>query len=322
MQPDQQPNLATELALLLLLAFLWGASYPLIKIAVETIPPVTLIAVRVAIAAALLSLVVCWRRLAMPRDGKTWRAFFVQACFNSILSWTLLAWGQQFVDSGLAGILNSTSPIFVFLITLLITRHEAVSAGKLFGAVMGLVGVTIIIGPGVLAGLGRDVIAQLAVLAGAVCYAGAAIYGRRFSGLPAVVTAAATMICATLCLVPLAVVIDRPWTVRPSVESAVVAVAGGVFSTALAMLLYFRLVRTLGSMGVASQSYLRTGVAVAIGVLLLGEPFTWPVGLGLAAVVVGVAAINGQGRLFKARRRPPRLQSASPAIPGRTHRPS
>ena len=196
------------------------------------------------------------------------------------------------MDSGLAGVLNSTSPVFVFFITLLVTRHEALSPLKLAGALLGVAGVTLIIGVDALAGLGQQVAAQLAVLLGAFLYGCAAVNGKRFGRLPPTVTAAAVMLCATAVLLPAALVIDRPWSLRPSALSLAAAAALAVFCTALALLLYFRLVRTLGSMGVASQAYLRAGVSVILGVLLLGESFRPAVGLGLLAVILGVAAIN------------------------------
>lgn len=293
-QGARAPNRAVELGFLGLLALFWGASYLFVKIALGSIPPLTLIAARVSIAALLLCAVVRWQGAALPRDGATWRALFVQALFNSILSWTVLAWGQQYVPSGLAGVLNSTSPIFAFFITLLWTRHEAVGVLKLIGALLGLGGVVLILGVGVLGGLGQQVAAQLAVLVGAVLYALAAIYGKRFQGVPPAATAAGTMIWATIVLVPACLVVDRPWTLAPSTEAVAAALALAVFSTAGALLIYFRLVRTLGSLGVTSQSYLRSGVSVLLGMIVLGEPFTWSVGVGLCAVVVSVVLINGR----------------------------
>jgi drug/metabolite transporter (DMT)-like permease len=180
-------TVAPELALLLLLALLWGGSYPLMKLALKTIPPLTLVALRVSIAAVLLLVIAWWKRLSMPREARVWGAFFTQACFNSIVSWSLVAWGQQFVPSALAGILNSTSPICVFLITWS-TRHEAATAQQLLGTIVGLGGVCLIIGVDVLQNVGQHVGGQLALVAGALCYAGAAIYGRRFEAIPATVT--------------------------------------------------------------------------------------------------------------------------------------
>lgn len=282
----------TEYVFLILLAFLWGSSYLLIKIAVESIPPITLIAARVAIAAAFLLAVMTWQKVRLPRDHKTWRMLLVQAFFNSIGAWTVLAWGQQFIDSGLAGVLNSTAPIFIFFITLFWTRHEAVNGLKLTGALLGVLGVILIVGVDVLQGLGQQVTGQLAVLLGAMLYAGAAIYGKRFSRLPNTVTAAGTMICATAVLVPLAVVVEHPWTLSPTWKSLLAVAVLAVFCTGAALLIYFRLLTTLGSMGTASQAYLRAGVSVLLGMIILGEEITLVVGLGLFAVIIGVIAIN------------------------------
>ncbi|GBF27087.1 putative inner membrane transporter YedA [bacterium MnTg02] len=285
-----------ELALLCLLALMWGSSYLFIKIAVETIPPITLIAARVAIAALLLSAIMAKRKHRFPREPRIWQALFVQSIFNSIGAWTVLAWGQQYVDSGLAGILNSTSPIFVFFITWLWTRHEAVSGDKLIGALLGLAGVILIVGVNALDGFGQNIAAQLAVLSGAMLYGLAAIYGKRFADLPPSVTAACTMIWAAVILIPMSLVIDRPWTLSPSGASVCAALALAIFSTAGALIIYFRLIKTIGSMGVASQAYLRIGVSVLLGMILLGESVDWSVVLGLLAVAMSVAIINGHLR--------------------------
>ncbi len=292
MKTLEHPNLVIEIGFLALLALLWGSSYLFIKVAVTEIPPITLIASRVFVAAVFLSIVLALKRERLPRDPKTWRMLFVQAIFNSIGAWTILAWGQQFVDSGLASVLNSTSPIFVFFITLLITRHETVNAMKLFGATLGLLGVLFIVGVDVLNGLGQQITGQLCAIAGAILYACAAIYGKRFGHLSATVTSAGTMIWASVCLVPLSLLIDKPWTLEPSLKALSAALILAIFCTGIALLIYFRLVKTLGSMGVASQAYLRAGIGVLLGILFLGEEISLIVGIGLLAAIVGVAAIN------------------------------
>jgi drug/metabolite transporter (DMT)-like permease len=286
------PNRALELSLLGLLALLWGSSYLLIKLALASIPPFTLIAVRVTVAALLLVAVVHLRTERFPTDASTWRGFVVQSFLNSVGAWTVLAWGQQYVDSGLAGVLNSTSPLFVFLLTLFWTRHEQVTWRKGVGAVLGLGGVVLVVGVDALAGIGKQVVAQFAVLFGAFLYGCAALNGRRFSALPPTVTAAATMLCATVCLVPLCLVLEKPWELRPTGLSIAAALGLGVFCTALALLIYFRLLRTLGPIGTTSQSYLRCGISVLLGMVVLGEQVTATVGFGLVLIVLGVAALN------------------------------
>jgi drug/metabolite transporter (DMT)-like permease len=285
-------RLRIEILFLALLALLWGSSYLFIKVAVAEIPPVTLIALRVSGASIFLMIVMKVRRESLPRTPRIWRMLLLQAMFNSIGAWTVLAWGQQYVESGLASVLNSTSPIFVLLMTAAITRHEKLGGQKLIGAALGLVGVIMIVGVDALRGLGDQVAGQIACLLGAALYAGGAVYGKRFGQISAVATAAGTMLWASVILVPLALLLDRPWTLTPSATAVSATVVLSIVCTGVALLLYFRLVRTLGSMGVASQSYLRAGIGVLLGVALLGEAFTIPVAIGLLATILGVAFIN------------------------------
>lgn len=288
----EKPNLTKELALLLALSTLWGASYSFIKIGVETIPPVTLIAARTLIAGMILLAVIRWRDLCLPKDAATWRRFLFQACLNSVVPFTLIAWAQQTTDAALATILNSTSPIFAFLLTVLVTRHEAVTGRRMFGVGAGIVGICLIVGVEALGGLGRELWAQLAIVAATVCYAGAAIFGKAFKGLDPIMPAAGSMICGAAVLIPASLIVDRPWTLAPSTESILALLALSAFSTALAFVIYFRLVQTLGSVGTTAQAYLRVPIGVAIGVLFLGESLT-PTGLaGLACVITGVAAMT------------------------------
>lgn len=257
-----------------------------------TVPPVTLIAARTVIAGLLLLLILKLRGVALPRDRRAWRGFAVQALLNSVVPFTLIAWGQLRVDSSLATILNATSPIFAFLMTWLVTRHEAVTLRRAFGVAAGMAGVTAIVGTEALSGLGHDLLAQLAIVAATVCYAGAALYGRRFGKLDPTIPAAGSLVCGAMMLVPVSLVLDRPWTLQPAAASLAALLCLSVFSTAIALTLYFRLLKTLGAAGATAQSYLRVPVGVAIGVLFLGETLAPTAALGLVAVVIGVAAMT------------------------------
>ena len=285
-----------EHLLLVVLAMLWGASYTFIKIGVETIPPVTLIAGRTLIAAVLLLALARWRGLTLPRDATTWRRFLIQACLNSAIPFTLIAWGERWVDAGLATVLNSTAPIFTFLFTAAVTQHEPVTARKLFGVAFGIVGVCLIVGVEALSGLGQQLLPPIAIVAATICYAGAAIFGKTFKELDPILPAAGSLICGAAILCPVSLVIDQPWTLSPSRESVLALIGLSVFSTALALVIYFRLVSTLGSVGVTSQAYLRVPIGVAIGMVFLGETLTRAAWIGVACVVVGVAAMTVSGR--------------------------
>ena len=286
------PNMAGAIARLLVLSTLWGASYTFIKIGVHSIPPVTLIAARTLLAGAILVAVIRWRGLSLPKDPAMWRRFLVQACLNSVVPFTLIAWGEQTTGAGLATILNSTSPIFTFLLAVFITRHESVTERKLFGVVAGIAGTCLIIGLQALGGLGHELWAQAAIIAATVCYAGAAIYGRSFQGLDPIMPAAGSLICGAAILIPISLLIDRPWTLHPSTESIAALLALSIFSTALAFVIYFRLVQTLGSVGTTARAYLRVPIGVGIGVVFLGESLTSTAWIGLACVIASVAAMT------------------------------
>jgi drug/metabolite transporter (DMT)-like permease len=299
---SQHPVMALELALLALLATLWGASYTFIKLGVATIPPLTLIAARTLIAGVLLLAVMRWRKLKLPGDAANWRRFLFQACLNSVIPFTLIASAERSLDAGLATILNSTSPIFTFLLTYLVTRHEPATARKLFGVLAGLAGICIIVGVQALDGLGAQLAAQIAVVAATVCYAGAAIFGRGFRSLDPMAPAAGSLLCGAAILTPVSLVIDRPWTLAPSSGSVLALLGLAVFSTALAFVIYFRLIQTLGSVGTTAQAYLRVPIGVGLGVLFLGESPTSTAWIGLGCVVIGVAAMAIPARPRAARR--------------------
>jgi drug/metabolite transporter (DMT)-like permease len=288
--------MGVELALLLLLATLWGGSYTFIKLGVATIPPVMLIAARTLIAGLLLLVVMYGRGLRLPKDIATWRRFLFQACLNSVVPWTLIAWGERSLDAGLATILNSTSPIFTFFLTLAITRHETVSLRKLVGVLVGMAGICLMVGVQALTGLGERLAAELVTVIATICYAVGAIFSRGFKGLDPMAPAAGSLLCGAAILVPVSLVVDRPWTLAPSMSSVLALVALAVFSTALAFVIYFRLIMTLGSVGTTAQAYLRVPIGVALSVAFLGETLTSTAWIGLGCVVIGVAAMTIPGR--------------------------
>lgn len=283
---------ATDLVLLLLLATLWGSAYTFIKIAVETIPPITLIAARTLIAGVLLLAIMRLRSISMPRDPAVWRRFLIQACLNSAIPFTLIAWAERHVGAGLATILGSNAPIFAFLLALLFVRHERPTLRQSLGVAAGLAGICLVVGVDAFRGLGQDVLAQLALVLSAVAFGASALFGRNFNGLDPMVPAAGSLICGAILLTPLSLVIDQPWTLTPSTHSLAALIALAVFSTALAFVIYFRLIQTLGPVGATAQAYLRVPIGVALGVVVLGETLSSTVWIGLVCVIVGIAAMT------------------------------
>lgn len=295
---------AVDIALIVALAALWGSSYSFVKIALGSLTPLTLTAARIAVAAVVLGLLVAARGRKLPRDATYWWRLTLQSLINVAGPFALYAWAQQYVPSSLAGIFNSSTPIVVFLITVLWTHHERVDAERLIGTTVGLAGVIAIIGLDALAGIGNHVLAEIVMLIGTLGYALAAIHGRRFGHVPADVNAAGALAIATVVMVPLAFVVERPLALDPTAGAVLSILYLGVGCTAATFVIYFALVARVGSMNTVSASYLRAGFAVAFGMALLGEAFTWGTGAGLLGVLVGVAAINGQlGRVLAVLRR-------------------
>src|SRR5512135_1048888 len=223
-----------ELLLLVVLATLWGGSYTFIKLGVATIPPVTLIAGRTLIAAMLLLVIMAGRGVRMPDDAATWRRFLFQACLNSVIPWTLIAWAERSVDAGLATILNSTSPIFTFFLTLVVAHQDKPSWRKLFGVVAGMAGICLIIGVQALHGFGEQLVAQVAIVVATICYAGGALFSRGFKGLDPIAPAAGSLLCGAAILLPVSMVAERPWNVMPSATSLLALAGLAAFSTAIA----------------------------------------------------------------------------------------
>jgi drug/metabolite transporter (DMT)-like permease len=288
----REPAIGFELLLLFVLATLWGGSYTFIKLGVATIPPVTLIAGRTLIAGVLLLVIMAWRGVRMPKDAATWRRFLFQACLNNVIPWTLIAWAERSVDAGLATILNSTSPILTFFLTLALARQDAPTLRKLLGVVAGMAGICLIIGVQALHGLGEQLLAQIAIVTATICYAGGAVFSRGFKGLDPMAPAAGSLLCGAVVLLPVSVIAERPWTLMPSVISVLALLGLAIFSTAIAFVIYFRLIQTLGSVGTTAQAYLRVPIGVAFGVLLLGERLSPTAWVGLVGVVIGVAAMT------------------------------
>ncbi len=294
------PSAATTLSkakrmdylLLVFLAVLWGSDYSLIRVAVQTIPPTTLTAACTIIACLFLYPILRVKGIKLPRDLRTWGRFLFQSLFSAVIPLIMIAWAEQTVSAGLATILNSTAPIFTFLINWGITRHEPATLRKLVGVVAGMGGVALIVGLDALKGLGQETLAQLALVISAAFYAWSAIFGRAFAKFPPLVPAMGTLIAGLVWLVPLTLVLDKPWTLNPPMEAIAATVVVGIFTTGLGLVIYFRLLASLGAVGVTSQGYLRVPIGVWVAGVFLDETMPSTAWIGLICVVLGVAAMT------------------------------
>lgn len=294
---------STEWVMLIGLSIVWGGAFFGTEIMLEALPPFTIVFLRVGLAALTLYAVLIIGRMGMPLDFAAWRAFFIMGLLNNAVPFSLIVWGQTEITGGLAAILNATTPLFTVLLAQMFTADEKMTTTKVAGVVLGLIGVTVMIGPAALRGLGGDVLAQLAILGAAFSYGCAGIFGKRFRGLPALVPATGQLTASAVWMLPIILIVDRPWTLAMPGAGTWAAVIGvAVLSTAVAYLLYFRILSTAGSTNVLLVTFLVPVSALLLGVLILSETLEPRNVIGMALIFGGLAAIDGRpGRWLRAR---------------------
>jgi drug/metabolite transporter (DMT)-like permease len=297
-----------EWGMLVALSVLWGGSFFFVGVAVKELPPLTIVVLRVGLAALALHLVLRLMGHRFPTRRPVLLAFLGMGLLNNALPFTLMVWGQGHIASGLAAILNATTPLFTVLVAHVLTRDERATPAKLAGVLVGFAGVAVMIGGAALGSLGVALAAQAAVLAGALSYAFAGIYGRRFKAMAVspLATASGQVTASTLLMLPLALALERPWTLP--VPSAAAAVGGlALVSTALAYILYFRLLAAAGATNLLLVTFLIPVSAVLLGATFLGERLEPRHFAGMALIGLGLAAIDGRpfGWLRRGRRSVP-----------------
>ncbi|HMQ92475.1 MAG TPA: DMT family transporter [Amaricoccus sp.] len=283
--------------LLLFLSVLWGGSFFFNEVALAELPPLTLVLLRVALAAAILRAVMRLKGIAMPRDPAIWRAFLAMGLLNNAIPFSLIVWGQSHVASGVAAIMNASTPLFTVLLAHRLTRDERLTAGRLVGVGLGLAGVAVMMGGAVAGGTGAALAGQVACLAAAFSYALAGVYGRRFGalGLPPLAVATGQVTASSLILLPLALLVDRPWTLAAPGAATLLALAGvAALSTALAYVLFFRLLAAAGATNLLLVTLLIPVTAILLGVAVLGETLLPRHLAGMALIGLGLAAIDGR----------------------------
>jgi drug/metabolite transporter (DMT)-like permease len=279
------------------LAVAWGGSFFFNGVAVTELPSFTLVWLRVALAAVTLLLVLRLSGQRMARRGQTWAAFVGMGLLNNVLPFVLIVWGQHQIPSGLASILNATTPLFTVLVAHLFTTDERLTTLKAAGVTVGFAGAAVMIGFDALSGVGTHVLAQLSCLAAALSYAFAGIFGRRFRrmGVAPLVTAAGQVSASALMLFPIMLIIDRPWELslpHTATWGAVLGVA--LISTALAYVLYFRILATAGATNLLLVTFLIPLTAILLGALVLSETLLFRHFLGMGLIGMGLVFIDGR----------------------------
>ncbi|MGF1650987.1 MAG: DMT family transporter [Hyphomicrobiaceae bacterium] len=295
-----------EWVMLIALAFVWGGTFFFNALAVRELPVFTVVVSRVVLAAIILITIMRWRSEYLPSDMAAWSAFLGIGLLNNVIPFSLIVWGQQHIASGLASILNASTPLFTVIFAHFLTRDERMSVRKFVGVLVGMMGVAVMIGIDALGNSGVAVVAQIVCLAAALSYALAGIFGRRFRsmGLSPMVTATGQVTASSIILVPVVLIVDRPWTLDPPSTTAIVAlVCVAAVSTALAYVLYFRILATAGATNLLLVTFLIPVNAILLGIFVLGEIMLPQHFAGMALIGLGLAIIDG--RLWSyVRRRP------------------
>jgi len=278
--------------LLLALVAMWGSSFMFNRIAVATLPPWTVVAGRIGIAALVLVAIVYALGRRLPPPGRAWLPFTVIAVIGNAIPFYLITWGQQVVESALAGILMAVMPLATIVLAHFLISGEHLTRERATGFALGFGGIVLLMGPAALAGIGGEavrIVSQLAVLGGALCYALQSVLTRLIVKGDVMVAAAGTLLVASVIVVPVALWLDRPWQLAPSTASAAAVVWLGVGPTAVATILYFMLIRSAGPSFMSLVNYLSPGVAVMLGLLVMGETPSANAYFGLALILCGIA---------------------------------
>lgn len=293
-----------EWGMLIGLSVIWGGSFFFVEIALRDVSPFIIVLSRVVIAVIALYIVMRAAGLALPTGWAVWQIFLVLGIINTAVPFTFLAWGQSQITGGLASIMNATTPLFVIVVAHFGTRDERLTPGRIFGVALGFSGVVFMVGPAAADGFSASLMGQLSCLSAPVCYAFGTVYARKLAPLRLAPLQAATgqFMMSALFLIPVVSVIDAPWAIEmPSIETWAALIALGVLSTAVAYLIYFRILSTAGATNILLVTFMVPVTAIVLGVAFLGEHLEAIHFIGMALIGVGLATIDGRP-LLKARR--------------------
>jgi drug/metabolite transporter (DMT)-like permease len=283
-------------ALLLCLSTFWGASFVFMEIALRDLPVLTIVAARVALAAIALNVFIAIKGIRLSFPAYVWRGFAVMALLGQVLPFALIIWAQIEITAGASSILNATLPFFTVVLAHFLTADEKLRPRKILGLVAGFAGVVVIIGPQALAGLYDHILAQCAVLLAALLYALAIIYARRFRRwhIPSLAVATGQLTCSTLLLLPFVVFIDTPWLLPMPSPDTWLAMAGmSLVSTALAFIIYYHLISTVGATNVSLVTFLMPVSTVWLAAVILAETLTANQLAGMGLIGLGLLVMNG-----------------------------
>lgn len=294
----QSPKLdGTGWLLIGILSILWGGAFFLIEVGLRSYPPITLVFMRLVLAVPPMWIAMRLMGQHLPSEPRVWGLLAIVGALNCALPFILFFWGQQYLDSGYASILNATTPLWGVITAHFLTSDEKATPARIIGVLIGMAGIVVMVGPEAMKGLSNNLLAQIACIISTIFYSFAAIYGRRLSQTeltPMAVATGQTMMAA-LMMVPVVVLIDQPWTMAPPrLDSTLAGLTLALFSTALAYTLYFRLIDRSGASNAQLVAFLMPILAVILGIAFLGESLSGGQIAGAALIAVGLAILDGR----------------------------
>jgi len=273
-----------------MLTLIWGLAFFLISIALRSFPPITLVTLRLLIGALVLFILMRWQGLSLPREPLWWWYFSMLAIQGNLLPFSLISWAETEIPSSQAGLIMALMPISTMVLAHYFVAHEKLTARRVTGVVIGFGGVVVLMGSQVTSGIGGvGLWAQLACVLATFSYAVNAVYVKRLPKINGLVMGAGSLIAGSVLFVPVALVVDQPWTLQVSLDSGLAIVALGFLATGLATWLYFNLINDCGPNFLSIINYLIPAISFAAGVLLLSEPAQLAKFLGLIVVFIGIA---------------------------------
>lgn len=281
-------------ALLVLLSLIWGGSFLFARVAVQEIPPMTLVLARVALASLALNLFI-WATHRTSNGSLPWASFVVMGILNNIIPFGLIFYGQQEIGAGLAAIINAMTPIWTVIIAHFATGDERFSSRKMVAVLLGFAGVIVLIGAEALGGLSTSVVAQLAVLGATISYGCAGVFGKRFAKTAPLQTARGQLTMSTLMMIPIAGLVDQPWTLpMPSLTAIWSVIALALLCTALAYLMFFRILARAGAVNISLVTLLVPVSAILLGIVFLGETLATRHMIGMVLIMISLVIMDGR----------------------------
>lgn len=278
-----------------MLALIWGGSFLAIRTALDTVPVLTSVAHRVFWAALILWALVLFRGVPVPRNPRVWGCFLVMGLLNNVIPFSLMAWGQLHIETGLTAILNAATAIWGVLVAALVFPDERLTLRRMLGVGLGFIGVATAIGASSITAFDPRALAQLAVLGGTLSYAVAGSWARRtMSGVPPIVAAAGMLTGASVIALPLALAVDGTIRVGYAPDALIAIAYYSIAATALAYLLYYRILAAAGAGNLLLVTLLIPPVAIVLGAVVRGEGLPGAAYLGFLILGIGLLILNGR----------------------------